>query len=304
MKSLKILFTSSLWVLFCIALFSCAKDLDVESEAIVPDYELEIDKEFANYGIKDFKDIEMRSCNISTKNNGREWGTANFAGLRNNHLWIASFDRDTKRKMAEWTDSEYFDRTPTRYMGYGEYKEFTIHKIYLVQTYCRTDSFVSSVFLQGNDYKDCLYIFKTPSSIKKRNVASFFIPIVNWYNQSVFIDRCCYTMAGDTIYVAKRSLIMPETNDFCTAVSYKELIYTHRSSNNQFYVKKYNLQTDEVEWNIEVPEISKEPENAKISVSIVDNSTYIWKYKADITRYNGSKKTLFFSVNIKDCILL
>lgn len=311
MKVLKLLFTSSLWMLFCIVLFSCAKDSDVESPALTSDSG--IDKVFANYGIADFKNIEMLSCRIYETNKGHEWGTANFVGLRNNHLWIASFDRETKQKMVEWTDSEYFDRTPTKHMGYGEYKEFKIDEIHLVETFCKNDSSVSSVFLQGNDYSEGVYIFKTPKCVKKLNVGpcpwSILGPypwsIVKWYNQSVFIGRCCYTMAGDTIYVAKESMILPHESDLATTVSYKETIFTHRNSFDQkFYVDKKNWETGLNEWSIEVPELSKEPEDAKIAVSIVDNSTYIWKYKADITRYDGSKKTLFFSVNIRDRILL
>ena len=303
MKVLKLLFTSSLWMLFCVFLFSCAKDSDVESPVLTSDSD--IDKVFANYGITDFKDIEMRSGYINTTNHGHEWGTANFAGLRNNHLWIASFDRETKQKMVEWTDSEYFDRTPTKHMGYGEYKEFKIDEIHLFQTFCKNDSSVSSVILQGRDYTEGVYIFKTPKCVKKLNVGPYPCSIVKWYNQSVFIGRCCYNMAGDTIYVAKESMILPHESDLATTVSYKETIFTDRNSFDQkFYVVKKNWETCLIEWSIEVPELSKEPKDAKIAVSIVDNSTYIWKYKADITRYDGSKKTLFFSVNIRDRILL
>lgn len=292
-------------MLFCVVLFSCAKDSDVESEPLVSDNVFDVDKAFANYGITDFKDIEMRSCHIRTMNTSSECGTANFAGLRNNHLWIASFDKDTKLNMAEWTDSEYFDRTPTKHMGYGEYKEFKIDEIHLIETFCKNDSSVSSVFFQGKDYSESLSIFKTPCSIKKLSVGPFPFTIVKWYNQSVFIGRCCYTMAGDTIYVAKESMILPHESDLATTVSYKETISTYRNSFDQkFYVIKKNWETCLNEYIVEVPELSKEPKDAKIAVSIVDNSTYIWKYKADITRYDGSKKTLFFSVNIKDRILL
>lgn len=294
MKTLRLLLLTALWVTLCTGFNSCGKDLEIVPPETIGG--IDTDKEFANYGITDFKDIEMRSC--SGIDDKTIWKQANFVGLRKNHLWIAAFDRETKQKLAEWTDSKEFQKTRRINMGYGEYKDVTISRIALHQTYFKANSFVAFVQSFGDsNFSEMLHIFKTPKSIKE--LKGLDSNIFEGFNESVIIGSCCYTMAGDTIYVAKKGFSFHNIGDLfsTTLISYKEAIYVHRDS--KFYISKMNWEAGEDEWHIEIPELSNEPQNAKLKVTILDNSTKIWKYKVDATHYDGTKKDFTFSINIE-----
>ncbi|WP_455593119.1 hypothetical protein [Bacteroides sp.] len=297
MKTLRLLLVTALWITLCTGFYSCSKDL----ESVPLDYMggTDTDKEFANYGITDFKDIEMRSCSGIDDNTGDyRWGQANFAGLRKNHLWIASFDRDSKQKLAEWTDTKEFQKTRRIHIGYGEYKDVTISGIALRQIYSKANSFVAFVQLQGSNYGENLYIFKTPTSIKELKGIDY-CSIQEWYKESILIGNCCYTLGGDTIAVFKEGFSggSPLTSKL---ISYTEDIIAYRANySDAIYLTKYNYGSGEKEWNTEISELSKEPKDAKITISILDSSTNIWKYKADIVHYDGTKKDYTFSINIE-----
>lgn len=167
MKTLRFLLVTLSMVTLCTGFYSCGKDLDIMPPETIGG--TDTDKEFANYGITNFKDIEMRSCTGVDKDYGYyQWGQANFAGLRKNHLWIASFDRESKQKLAEWTDTKEFNKTRRINMGYGEYKDVTISGIALYQTYSKANSFIAVVQTFGDsNFREMLHIFKTPTKTRE-----------------------------------------------------------------------------------------------------------------------------------------
>lgn len=296
MKTSRLLVTLLL-VTLCTGFYSCEKDLDKEIYSIGG-----VDETFSQYGITDYKDIEMRSCSgIDDNTSYYRWGQANFAGLRKNHLWIASFDRESKQKLAEWTDTKEFNRTRRVNLGYGEYKDVTISGIALCQTYSKANSFVALVQLYGDDYRENLHIFKTPTSVKELKGLNDYI--YGWYKESIAIGKCCYTMAGDTIFVAKKGFSYNEGLYLANQISYREDICAYKDI-KAFYIAKRNHELGENTWRVEVIELSNEPANAKVTVSIIDNSTKIWKYKADIIHYDGTKKNYTFAINIETGVLI
>lgn len=305
MKTLRLL-AISLWIALCTGFYSCEKDLDKEIYSNGG-----VDEIFTQYGITDYKDIEMRSCLGLNDYEGLAFkGQVNFAGLRNNHLWIASFDKNTKQKLVEWTDNKEFNRARKVNMGYGEFKDITISSIMLCQTYSQSNSFVAVLRLSDTNYNENLHIFKTSTSTKELTGLNDYV--YEMYKESVRIGNCCFTLTGDTIYVAKKGFILFSNNveDIYTKtqISYRETIYSYKESINtelfKFNIVKANWELGMNEWCIEVPKISKEPKDAKISVSILDNTTNIWKYKADITHYDGTKKDYTFEINIKTGVLI
>lgn len=286
----------SLMIVLCTGFYSCDGDRLTISMGET-DTDTDTDKEFANYGITDFKDVEMRSC--SGVEEHYIWGQANFAGLRKNHLWIASFDRESKQKLAEWTDTKEFQKTRRVNLGYGEYKDITIYKLTLHQTYSKANSFVAVIESFGDsNFSEMLHLFKTPT--KTRELKGLNSPVEEWYKESVYINKCCYTLDGDTIAVLTPAYSTANTLS-SNLVSYTEAIIVYKTDYpNSIYIAKHDYEYGEKKWNVELTELSKEPKDAKIKITILDNSTNIWKYKADVTHYDGTKKDFTFSININD----
>lgn len=297
MKTSRLLLVTALWVTLCTGLSSCGKDLETMPLDSIGG--TDTDKEFANYGITDFKDIEMRSCSGLDKGlTYYEFGQANFAGLKKNHLWIASFDRESKQKLAEWTDTKEFNKTRRVNMGYGEYKDVTISGIALRQTYSKANSFIAVVLSSGDsNFSEMIHVFKTPT--KTRELKGLNSPVQEWYKESVFINKCCYTLSGDTIAVLT-PVSSTGTTLSSNLISYTEAIIVHKTDYpNSIYITKHDYEYGKKTWNVELTELSKEPKDAKITISILDSSTNIWKYKADIIHYDGTKKDYTFSINIE-----
>ena len=106
MKTIRLLVTSLL-VALCAGFSSCGDD---ELEAVQPEIMFTDGDSFSTYGLN-LRDYE---CYGSF-----HWGNENyFSGLKNNCLWISTYDRTTKEKLWEWTDSKTFDRKRTVHIGY------------------------------------------------------------------------------------------------------------------------------------------------------------------------------------------
>ena len=71
---------------------------------------------------------------------------ANFSGLREEKLWLASFNVKDKSPIINWTDELPFNRNRRIYKGYGEYEDVTIQRITMAQTmYFNPKEFVASL---------------------------------------------------------------------------------------------------------------------------------------------------------------
>ncbi|MBP1612734.1 MAG: hypothetical protein H6Q13_182 [Bacteroidetes bacterium] len=115
---------------FFLFMFSgCGKD-DGESGEMTPYYENSIDQ----YKEKYLSDIE---CLGTSSNEVGSTINLNFAGLKNNHLWLRHVEFDTLyendlshwKTLMEWEDTEITAKEQKVYLGYGNYKNFTISSI-------------------------------------------------------------------------------------------------------------------------------------------------------------------------------
>lgn len=288
MKTLRLLLVTALWVTLCTGLSSCDDDTLDEAELSYFDGD-----SFQDYGISS-KGIECKSSKIDHILNRNH-----FSGLKDNHLWISTYDRTTKEKLFEWTDTRTFNKKRNVHVGYGEYKDVTASSITTYGTCEKGNGFVVAYSTSfGGEYTEANILFKHPLGIKEIKPATSF-GVLDWYKESVLIGNCCYTIQGDTICTLKGGF--SSGHSFISKlISYTEDIIAYRANYpDAIYLTKYNYGSGEKEWNTEISELSKEPNDAKITISILDSSTNIWKYKADIVHYDGTKKDYTFSINIE-----
>lgn len=257
-----------------------------------------IDEIYLNYGISDYKNIEMRSHIVDEKKSDTtKMLQISFSGLRNNHLWIASFDYDSKKKLMEWTDTKEFERKRKKYLGYGEYRDAIIHQIRLEQIYLNSNNFIAQFQLMDiegpcttTNFIEKLHIFKTPTNIKE--LSNIGEVIVKWYKESVFIHNCCYSNEGDTIYLASRA---PSSLD-AELISYEEGIKTEISYKS-INISKYNYKDARDVWSTPITPPFDVPIHTKINYTLLDKSTNVWKYRVNYIFYDGTKKDYTFAIN-------
>lgn len=283
MKTLRLL-TTSLLIAVCAGFSSCG---DEELEEFQLDEMYSTGDSFSTYGLN-IKDYECRGSFY--------FGNINhFSGLKNNHLWISSYDRTTKEKLWEWTDSRTFDKKRTVHVGYGEYKDIEISSITTYGACAKNNIFVASVGYGGESYGEYNILFKTATGNLKEIRNEYPAYITDWYKESVFVGNCCYNDLGDTIYVS-------QVNNGAvsgTPISYEETIIVS-DYQQQLTASRINYKTYKSVWNTEYRLPFEIFSDTKRECTLLDNSTNIWKYKLDLLYYDGTKKDYTFYLNIEN----
>lgn len=283
MKTLRLL-TTSLLIAVCAGFSSCG---DEELEEFQLDEMYSTGDSFSTYGLNT-KDYECRGSFY--------FGNINhFSGLKNNHLWISSYDRTTKEKLWEWTDSRTFDKKRTVHVGYGEYKDIEISSITTYGACAKNNIFVASVGYGGESYGEYNILFKTATGNLKEIRNEYPAYITDWYKESVFVGNCCYNDLGDTIYVS-------QVNNGAvsgTPISYEETIIVS-DYQQQLTASRINYKTYKSVWNTEYRLPFEIFPDTKKEYVLLDNSTNIWKYKLDLLYYDGTKKDYTFYLNIEN----
>ena len=283
MKTLRLL-TASLLIAVCAGFSSCG---DEELEEFQLDEMYSTGDSFSTYGLN-IKDYECRGSFY--------FGNINhFSGLKNNHLWISSYDRTTKEKLWEWTDSRTFDKKRTVHVGYGEYKDIEISSITTYGACAKNNIFVASVGYGGESYGEYNILFKTATGNLKEIRNEYPAYITDWYKESVFVGNCCYNDLGDTIYVS-------QVNNGAvsgTPISYEETIIVS-DYQQQLTASRINYKTYKSVWNTEYRLPFEIFPDTKKEYVLLDNSTNIWKYKLDLLYYDGTKKDYTLYLNIEN----
>lgn len=284
MKAFRLLATSLL-VALSMGFVSCGDDeLEVIPIEIYPNGDA-----FADYGL-DVKDYDCRGSNYM--------GNINyFSGLKGDHLWISSYDRTTKEKLWEWTDSRTFDRKRTVHLGYGEYKDIEISSITTYGACAKNNIFVASVCFSGESYSEYNILFQTATGNLKEMKDAKQSYVVDWYKESVFVGNCCYNDMGDTIYVSP----FPNGTIGGAPISYEEAISV---SINYGYKPQYilasrdNCKSGQTVWNTEYELPFEVLSDTQKEYTLLDSSTNIWKYNLHLLYYSGEQRDYTFYLNI------
>ena len=290
MKLIRLLATSLL-VALSMGISSCSEELDSQPMESYPAGGEPLDATCKEYGISDYEDIEL----LNYHKNGLE--QANFSGLREDKLWLASFNVKDKSPIVNWTDELPFNRNRRIYKGYGEYEDVTIQQITLLQTIPFNQNFVASLsYSFGKDYHYNALLFKQSSQTKEVQVKRS--EIFAGFQYSIINDDCCYSLFGDTLYIAEKGFGYSNVGTLYTSelISHEEAIYTHRD-NKGFFVGKRSFKLGEDLWHIQVPQLNDEPADAKIEVSVEDKTTPSWTFNVNIIHYDGTKKNVTFEID-------
>ena len=294
MRTIRLLATSLL-VALSMGVSSCGDD------------ELEVNPPLNNaeqmcleYGITDYQNIELLSLFEHGNNTIINLGQANFSGLKDDKLWLASFKVEDKSPIINWTDELPFNRNHRIYKGYGEYEDVTIQQITLLQAMPFNQDFVASLsYSFGKDYSYHALLFKQSSQTKEIQLKDSGFGIGAWYENSIINGKCCYSLSGDTIYVAEKGFGYQNVGTVYSSdlISYQEAIFTCRDEEG-FFVGRRSFKLGQNFWKDQVPELSNEPTDAKIEICVEDKSKPVWKFNVNITHYDGTKKNVTFEVDI------
>lgn len=327
------LLAASLLIAVCAGFSSCSDD-ELEKEPIINfdpngnNDSSNLEKTYSQY-IDDYENMTCKRFN----DNG---DTIEFTGLTaKGYLMINLFQKATKTKVFDWVDNVKIDTIYKVYKGYGEYEEVTIKSIGLSHSHvgkphiASNKDFIILLDFFGGTSPFTRILFVNGGNSKMSDIMpvdswhiSTFIP--NWYNNEYsFIHNCCYTLAGDTVYTIKYGEYDDNNINMYGSriatnghgsfqyqfeqVSAEEAVGTGLDIDNfhgsyQLRVARINYRTAQNMWGeqryINLPFVYEA--KAKLSYSITDKSSDTWKYKVNITYYDGTKKEVTLNVNIEN----
>lgn len=287
MRTIRLLATSLL-VALSMGVSSCGDDEleELQMEEMYTDGD-----SFSTYGLN-IKDYECRGS--------YHWGNINhFSGLKNNHLWISSYDRTTKEKLWEWTDSRTFDKKRTVHVGYGEYKDIEISSITTYGACAKNNIFVASVSYNGESYSESNILFKTATGVVKDIKDNLGRSIIDWYKESVFVGNQCYNDLGEVLYVAPYPDGLIDGLIGGTPVSYEESVSVNDNW-QELIASRINYRIAKAVWNTKHKLPFEILSDTKKEYTLLDNSTNMWKYKLDLLYYDGTKRDYTFYLNIEN----
>ncbi len=287
MKAFKLLVTSLL-VALCAGFNSCGEDelasaptTSIGSETIYD----KTDKLFAEY-IKDYSNIK---CRFSFQGES----SVLLSGLKDNHLWLSEYDVDTKQLKSEWTDIEETDTILNIYKGYGEYE--TVKLNYFFPEFYKKTSVGNIVTVGLNGYYSQT-IFTFNSQSKRTELQSDYqknVRAYDWYAESVFIGKCCYSNEGEIIYEAKETPRFENGEIDALLISYEEGIEC-----KDRHISKYSYKDSKTVWSTYIEPPFEIASDAKISYTLLDNNTNVWQYKCEVMFYDGSRNEFTFKIDI------
>ena len=308
MKTFRLLATALL-VAVCVGFISCEKD-DAETESYTYEEYLS-----SIYGINpnDYEFLNFKETNGKIMATGL---------LPDQHLWIGVFDTLTCDKLYEIKDKEITEKEiNNQHVGYGEYVDLSLQYISPCGLAPTENGFIAQVNLEyssGTGSFTQTYIFFKGSELKK--VTSivpkgyYFNPPIQWYKDAAMLNiyngryewACCKDN-GDTIYTT-RSPFFDEYSYFLNdnhynskfnnlyIVSYTDVI---QSSGLSFYRTNITIDYHKV-WSTDIIPPFEVPDNTQRSVSVLENTSNIWKCKVDYLFYDGTQKEYTFYLNIDD----
>lgn len=291
--------------ILCYVLNSCSRDSD--------DVNLTKSSLWGEY-IEDYSNITCR--NEAYYNND----SVLFSGVKKGHLWYAIFSKSSKKKIFEWEDKITIDTANFQiYKGYGEYVYAKIENI--TPSFYKKNENGEIVSMRLNFstsfYPPISYI--TSFTNREEAIHQFGTYWRSWYNGSVVlrefsaIDEAVYpTITLFPFYKVcdiEGNLLFKYDNSFRNLpVSVSELFSTvvEPISNTEAICRfgynlmrwNYDMVKDKWQKRIYVPFEVPADANPKYTYILLDKSTNNWRYKVDMTYFDGTKKDFSFTINI------
>jgi hypothetical protein len=285
-------------ITLCVGFYSCSSSKDDDKTVTMADL-------FNKYYNGDNSTIIVKSV---TQHGDSIW----LSGIRNNHLWYRLLSEKSKNTLLEWEDTENTTDTiiPRGYgekkylvsLGPAKYKKTTLGSIV---TFGFRYSLMKDAFCidDGPDYYKTIFTNngktkRTPLTASYPHDNNKWVPdliLHDWYKESVFINNCCYSSEGDTLYTC----VAPSWDNIKLVASYNEAICANITNYSLSNFSKHNFKENKDTWSVTIRPPFDIPSGAdpRYTYTLLDNTTNIWKYKVNMVYYDGTKKEFTFTIN-------
>lgn len=232
-----------------------------------------------------------------------------ISGFKNDKLWFASCEKDMIQ--GEYITINDYDRNLKFDLGYGEYKDFYLTSPKIGQI-TKTPWGYAFVLLveSGHGYVDYDFFICSDSIIYpiKTGYQSGSCEVGNWYDNSVIVhlwkptDKYeIYSSKGELLYQVEKDSPMGifHSVKLMEPISFSEYIYVDSKGEFGTYVRFLKCNLKKQDDYIFKSYVGDLPKDSRVSVSLIDKKTTLWRYQFDIVNYDGSKKQFYVDLNVQ-----
>lgn len=228
--------------------------------------------------------------------------SGNFlAGIKDNKLWVGSFDANSKEQIYERKDKEDFSFTKRLYMGYGEYKTYTVDNVYATES--PDDNLFRLHFNLFDDNKNYITnsVLWFSKSGKKVDCENDNFSLIPWYNDSYIVSNfnsvLCLSQDGDSILSASQ-FYFPTYESELFAINYNYYIEATKIGNSVYICLNQIVNDGNTAWNRNEISVETEQSDFKYTISVLEKNEQSWKFKVDITEYSGKQHSHIVEMDI------
>ena len=243
---------------------------------------------------------------------------------KNVSAFISYFDKDQlgisllneqEGILEEWIMSENFDKDRKYHLGYGDYLEYHINKVYISQVnstkwgYVITPNYITD---KEESFTDDILLLYNKKVYCVQNVSSW----ESWYNNSILIwplyqtndmNKCLViSQEGEKVTEFEENGLdddfMLET--LCSQPSsYSSIIKVTRARNWADYtvvsIDNYDLVKQENIWSVNIDALGSSSVNDRFTTEILEQNKNSWIMEATVTSFDGKSKKAKFELNIE-----
>lgn len=229
-----------------------------------------------------------------------------ISGFKEDKLWFAICEKGTI--LDEYVTIDDYDRNLKFDLGYGEYMDYYIKSptiSYLRETpwgHTFTLWLVPMYDYIAYDFFICSEGVISPINTGNMGVG---IEINNWYNDSVIIHYGLtlwkpsnkyeiYSSKGELLYQVEKegSEGISHSIESMEPISFSEYICYE---SGRFLRGNLEKQDDYIFESY----VGDLPKDSRVTVTLIDKKTTLWRYQFDIVNYDGSKKQFYVDLNIQ-----
>lgn len=235
-----------------------------------------------------------------------------ISGFKNDKLWFAFCENGVIK--GEYTTINDYDRDVKFDLGYGEYKDYHIKSpqiSYLKETswgyaFCLklepSEGFYDTIFF---DFFICSNGVIYPINIGYQGSS---VEIGNWYDNSVIVHLWSpsdkyevYSSKGELLYQVEKNSPMGIFHpvELMEPISFSEYIYVDSKGEFGTSVRFLKCNLKKQDDYIFESYVGDLPKDSRVTVTLIDKKTTLWRYQFDIVNYDGSKKQFYVDLNIQ-----
>lgn len=214
-----------------------------------------------------------------------------FIGFYGDRLWLG-FMNDKLELSNEYLSENAFEKKRKVYLGYGEYKEYTVKAVstgmsmmadwgmaFILTYYTTSSEHISQDIVLLNEDKAVLCTFDDEiNNIRK------------WYKESVLVD--------DKYVISPQGKKMYEGNfpDPYPGYQYFPISYSSWLTISRIGISMFSADDINQKWHTSFK--NQPANNAKVTYVLLDNDESFYTFRCDIVNYDGSKDKFMFKVNV------